>query len=94
MKVYVDKSKLESYDIQPMTDLGGKEFQQVRMWFEDTDNVEILSLTDYTKQVRKEVLDGLAISLITHFSKDAEFTTEEICDWLQTIKDQIQGETK
>ena len=57
MKVYVDKDKLESHDIQPTTDLGGKEFHQVRMWFnKDTDNVEIVSLADYTKQVRKEVV--------------------------------------
>lgn len=90
MKVYVDKSKLESHDIQPITDLGGKEFQQVRMWFENTENVEIKDLSDYTKQVRKEVCDGLALPLIQHFSKDAEFTVEEICKWIQEYKDQIQ----
>lgn len=52
------------------------------------------SLTDYTKQVRKEVCDGLALPLIKHFQKDAEFTVEEICKWIEEYKNQIQGETK
>lgn len=59
MKVYVDTSKLESYDIQSITDLGGKEFKQVRLWFEDTEDVGIHSLSDYTKQVRKEVVQEI-----------------------------------
>lgn len=52
------------------------------------------SLCDYTKQVRKEVCDGLALPLIKHFQKDAEFTVEEICKWIEEYKNQIQGETK
>ena len=59
MKVYVDKGKLESYDIQQITDLGGRKFMQVRMWMEDTNNVEIVDLADHDKQVRKEVLGDL-----------------------------------
>ena len=55
---------------------------------------EFQSLADYTKQVRKEVCDGLALSLIKHFQKDAEFTVEEICKWIEEYKNQIQGETK
>jgi hypothetical protein len=55
---------------------------------------ELQSLADYTKQVRKEVVDDLAISLVACFSSDAEFTRDEIVDWLQKVKDQIQGETK
>ena len=50
------------------------------------------SLADYTKQVRKELIDKLAIFLIATFSKDAEFSVEEILNWLQEVKDQIQGE--
>lgn len=52
----------------------------------------LLSLSDYTKKVRKEVVDDLAISLVTCFSSDAEFTRDEIINWLQKVKDQIQGE--
>ena len=52
------------------------------------------SLAEYTKQVRKEVVDDLAISLVTCFSSDAEFTRDEIINWLQKVKDQIQGESK
>ena len=58
------------------------------------DKIEVHSLADYTKQVRKEVVDDLAISLLTGFSSDAEFTRDEIINWLQKVKDQIQGETK
>lgn len=54
----------------------------------------LLSLSDHTKQVRKEVCDGLALPLIKHFQKDAEFTVEEICKWIEEYKNQIQGETK
>lgn len=49
------------------------------------------SLADYTKQVRKEVLDKLSIFLIATFSKDAEFSVEEILNWFQEVKNQIQG---
>lgn len=48
------------------------------------------SLADYTKQVRKELCDGLALPLIKHFQKDAEFTVEEICKWIEEYKDQIE----
>jgi hypothetical protein len=52
------------------------------------------SLADYTKQVRKETIDDLAVSLMMHISKDAEFTVEEICNWLQKVKDQISTTEK
>lgn len=75
MKVYVDTSKLESHDIQSITDLSGKEFKQVRMWFETDEEIEVVSLADYTKQVRKEVLNQVY----------KVFTTEgmwrELKDW-------------
>ena len=86
MKVYVDTSKLESHDIQSITDLGGKEFKQVRMWFENTDNVEVQSLADYTKQVRKEVCEEIRELANKHYG-------EEICSvTMETILDQIQEE--
>ena len=63
-------------------------------WFFMTEDAfeKAQSLSDYTKQVRKEVCDGLALSLIKHFQKDAEFTVEEICKWIEEYKNQIQGE--
>ena len=51
-------------------------------------------LSDHTKQVRKETIDDLAVSLMIHISKDAEFTVEEICNWLQKVKDQISTTEK
>lgn len=51
------------------------------------------SLADYTKQVRKELIGKLALFLIETFSKDAEFSVEEILNWFQEVKHQIQGET-
>lgn len=52
----------------------------------------ISELEEQLKNARKETIDNLAISLVTCFSSDAEFTREEIVDWLQKVKDQIQGE--
>lgn len=51
------------------------------------------SLANYTKQARKELIDKLALFLIETFSKDAEFSVEEILNWFQEVKHQIQGET-
>lgn len=63
-------------------------------WGEIHKNCPLQSLADYTKQVRKEVCDGLALPLIKHFQKDAEFTVEEICKWIEEYKNQLQGEIK
>lgn len=101
MKVYVDKGKLESHDIQSITDLGGKEFQQVRMWFKDTDNVEILSLADHTKRVRKEVLGELMNMLgdraeLIDCGGVAEFmfTTYDLSMCVEEILGEEKGETE
>ena len=94
MKVYVYKGKLESHDIQSITDLGGKEFKQVRMWFKDTDNVEILSLTDYTKQVRKEVYQELKNKILYCSERIFEDGHYYYGKELDEIIGQIQGETK
>ena len=60
------------------------------IWVEKEKYCPLHSLADYTKQVRKEVCDGLALPLIKHFQKDAEFTVEEICKWTEEYKDQIE----
>lgn len=56
----------------------------------DGGNCPLQTIADHDKEVRKQVCDGLAISLIKHFSKEAEFTVEEICNWLQEVKNQIE----
>lgn len=61
---------------------------------DEIDTCPLQSLSDYTKQVRKEVCDGLTLPLIKHFQKDAEFAVEEICKWIEEYKNQLQGETK
>lgn len=58
----------------------------------EIDTCPLQLLSDHDKQVSKKTIDDLAVSLISSFSKDAEFTVEEICNWLQKVKDQIQGE--
>lgn len=63
-------------------------------WGEIHKNCPLQSIADYTKQVTKEVCDGLALPLIKNFQKDAEFTVEEICKWIEEYKNQTQGETK
>ena len=63
-------------------------------WGEIHKNCPLQPLADYTKQVKKEVCNGLALPLIKHFQKDAEFTVEEICKWIEEYKNQTQGETK
>ena len=106
MKVYVDTSKLESYDIQSITDLGGKEFKQVRLWFEDTEDVGIHSLSDYTKQVRKEVCEEIRKWCAKNFNWVGDGTGYDGQDYnemigsnntinkLRKLLDQIQGENK
>ena len=54
--------------------------------------IKVLSLAEHDKQVRKETIDDLAVGMMMHLSKDAEFTVEEICNWLQKVKDQIETE--
>ena len=87
MKVYVDKDKLETHDIQSITDLGGKEKKQVRMWFENTDNVEIKDIAEYTKQVRKEVCEEIRKLTIKR-------NNDQFYIMVQEILDQIQGDPK
>ena len=57
---------------------------------DEIDTCPLQTIADHDKQVRKQVCDGLAISLIKFFSKEAEFTVEEICNWLQEVKNQIE----
>lgn len=93
MKVFVDKGKLESHDIQSITDLGGKEFQQVRMWFETDEEIEVISLADYTKQVRKGVVQEIKKKAeLFGVCKTGILKEEYRID--KEVLDQIQGEIK
>ena len=56
------------------------------------ENCPLKDLTGYYKQVCKEMLDNLSINLGSTFTKEAEFTIEEIIDWLQNIKERINNE--
>ena len=84
MKVYVDENNIELInDLFEATNC-------YECWACNMgDDLEIVSIADHEKQVRKEIIDNLAISLVTCFSSDAEFTRKEIVDWLQKVKDQI-----
>ena len=42
------------------------------------------------KKQRPILHNDLALPLIKHFQKDAEFTVEEICKWIEEYKNQIQ----
>ena len=89
MKVYVD-----SNDIGTTVTYKEENGKRQYLYVHDKEGFVFKDLADYTKQVRKEVCDGLALPLIKHFQKDAEFTVEEICKWIEEYKNQIQGETK
>lgn len=101
MKVYIDNRKLESYDIQPITDLGGKKFQQIRMWLEDTNNVEIVSITDHDKELLKEIANKIADKMLKRLNgvcqgnyseehKDGySHCVADIGDYLLELKEEI-----
>lgn len=79
-------------DIEPETIYIGRVKDEVktvetRMWFETNEDVEVLSLADYTKQVRKQVCEEIRrMSAIDIVNKQYIVGTE--------ILDQIQGEKK
>ena len=100
MKVYVDELPKSCddcefgyfYDCQYCTlrpDLMRKD-----EWCEKEKHCPLVTTQSLKQQVRKELCDDLALPLIKHFQKDAEFTVEEICKWIEEYKNQIQGETK
>ena len=56
MKVYVETNPETIYSGRVKDEVKTTE---IRMWFETDEEIEVLSLADYTKQVRKEVLGEL-----------------------------------
>lgn len=81
MKVYVDENDIKRNII---TYCNGTNTQQGLYVF-GKDKIEVLSLADYTKQVRKEVCDEIRKTLFEFL-----LTYDVITDKL----DQLQGETK
>ncbi len=56
MKVYVETNPETIYSGRVKDEVKTTE---IRMWFETDEEIEVLSLADYTKQVRKEVCDEI-----------------------------------
>ena len=88
MKVYVDFEELDVED-RPHY-ICNKYNLQVKSINSGTryDNVKLVSLTDYTKQVRKEVVEKIKEQLNW---KDGDFTTNQYL-YIMRVLDQIQGE--
>ena len=56
MKVYVETNPETIYSGRVKDEVNTTE---IRMWFESDEEIEVLSLSDYTKQVRKEVCEKI-----------------------------------
>lgn len=94
MQVYVE--------IEPETTYIGKVEDEVktvetRMWFETDEDVEVLSLADHTKQVRKEVCEEIKeqICMLAYKSNSDEnfmFDDNVKFNKVLAILDQSQGE--
>lgn len=93
MKVYVETNPETIYSGRVKDEVKTTE---IRMWFETDEEIEVLSLSDHTKQVIKGVLDEIKENLLKlepNCIKQPnlyDFNCQEIID----ILDQIQGETK
>lgn len=98
MKVYLEENdigrKIVTYNDWLNTQQG--------LYVYGKDKIEVLSLSDYTKQVRKEVCEEIKQEVKHLTSKDFKLCNHEYangyCFGLQydlaKILDQIQGETK
>ena len=98
MKVYVDFKDLDAEDMP--SNISNKYDLQVRSinCGSEYRNVELVSLSDYTKQVRKEVCEEVRTEFQKHllnWYEDEENVNKELyldADMLWEILDQIQGE--
>lgn len=93
MKVYVETNPETIYSGRVKDEVKTTE---IRMWFETDEEIEVLSLSDYTKQVRNEVCEEiisrfLATCQIEKGCDTASFSLEV----LNRILDQIEkGESE
>lgn len=103
MKVYVDFKDLDAEDMP--SSISNKYNLQVRSINGGSDykNVEIMSLADHTKQVKKEVIENLKQEIIYYpvgllgidgkSHKNTLGISKEILEsYFEKILDQIQGE--
>ena len=90
MKVYVETNPETIYSGRVKDEIKTTE---IRMWFETDEEIEVLSLPDYTKQVRKEVIDEIKENLLKLESNCIkqpnlyDFNCQEIIDILDQIQD-------
>lgn len=90
MKVYIT-NKPETLGIATSED--DVRLKEVRMWFKTDEEIEVLSLSDYTKRVRKEVAQEIK-------EKAYDLFCDDTIGWLKREEmfleylDQIQGEDK
>lgn len=90
MKVYVETNPETIYSGRVKDEVKTTE---IRMWFETDEEIEVLSLPDYTKQVRKEVIDEIKENLLKLESNCIkqpnlyDFNCQEIIDILDQIQD-------
>lgn len=92
MKVYVETNPETIYSGRVKDEVKTTE---IRMWFETDEEIEVLPISDYTKQVRKEVGEEirsrfLATCQIEKGCDTASFSLEV----LNRILDQIEGKPK
>lgn len=86
MRIYVDENDIKRNII---TYCNGTNTQQGLYVF-GKDKIEVLSLSDYTKQVRKEVCEEIRTFAYDTFKEFGYFDETD----LEHILDQIQGEIK
>lgn len=90
MKVYVETNPETIYSGRVKDEVKTTE---IRMWFETDEEIEVLSLSNYTKQVRKEVIDEIKENLLKLESNCIkqpnlyDFNCQEIIDILDQIQD-------
>lgn len=79
MKVYVETNPETIYSGRVKDEVKTTE---IRMWFETDEEIEVLSLSDYTKQVRKKVCEEIRNKIeqakLIYEWKGEETTIEDI----------------
>lgn len=93
MKVYVETNPETIYSGRVKDEVKTTE---IRMWFETDEEIEVLSLADHTKQVRKEVCEKIRNKCERTYtiSPSNNKPKKEVLIILAEDLDQIQGETK
>lgn len=78
MKVYVETNPETIYSGRVKDEVKTTE---IRMWFETDEEIEVLSLSNYTKQARKEVCEEIRKQLknMDFIANDTEFGERFSC---------------